>query len=435
MQVSVEATGNLDRKMTVQVPSERVDTEVDNRLKNLAKRVRLDGFRPGKVPLKVVRQRYGAGVYQEVLSEVLQESYREAVQQEGLEPAGSPSIEPKSVETGQPIEFEASFQVFPQIELASLEGVEIERPVAEIGDEDIDRVIDSLREQNKEWQAVERPAASGDRITLDFLGKLDGEAFEGGQAEDFQVEIGSGRLLAEFENQLEGVTTGEEKTIEVTFPDDYPAEVLKGKTATFDITVKAVEEARLPAVDPAFAKKFGIEDGSVEKLREDVRSNMERELNQALKSKIKQQVMDALVERHQFDLPDALVKSEINRLREDAEKRFGGAEQTQPLPDSLFEEEARRRVRLGLVLRHLIDARGFEVERERVEQELDNMAATYEDPEEVKQYYRTQPQAMQNLESIVLEDQVVDWVVEQGKVTDKPTTFQDVMNPNKESSE
>ncbi|OOC10982.1 trigger factor [Thioalkalivibrio halophilus] len=435
MQVSVEATGNLDRKMTVQVPSERVDTEVDNRLRNLAKRVRLDGFRPGKVPLKVVRQRYGAGVYQEVLSEVLQESYREAVQQEGLEPAGSPSIEPKSVENGQPIEFEASFQVFPEIEVADLSGVEIERPVAEIGDEDIDRVIDTLREQHKEWQAVERAAASGDRITLDFLGKLDGEAFEGGQAEDFQVEIGSGRLLAEFENQLEGVKTGEEKTIEVTFPEDYPAEVLKGRTATFDITVKAVEEARLPAVDAAFAEKFGIEDGSVEKLREDVRSNMERELNQALKSKIKQQVMDALVERHGFDLPDALVKSEINRLREDAEKRFGGAEQTQPLPDSLFEEEAKRRVRLGLVLRHLIDDKGFEVDRERVEQELDNMAATYEDPEEVKQYYRTQPQAMQNLESIVLEDQVVDWVVEQGNVTDKPTTFQDVMNPNKESSE
>ena len=435
MQVSVEATGSLDRKMTVQVPSERVENEVDNRLKNLARRVRLDGFRPGKVPLKVVRQRYGAGVYQEVLSEVLQESYREAVQQEGLEPAGSPSIEPKSVENGQPIEFVASFQVFPEIEIADLSGVDIERPVAEIGDEDIDRVIDSLREQNKEWHAVERAATSGDRVTLDFLGKLDGEAFEGGQAEDFQVEIGSGRLLEEFENQLEGVQPGEEKTIEVTFPEDYPAEVLKGRTATFDITVTTVEEARLPDVDAAFAEKFGIEDGSVEKLREDVRSNMERELNQALKSKIKQQVMDALVERHGFDLPEALVKSEINRLREDAEKRFGGAEQTQPLPDSLFEEEAKRRVRLGLVLRHLIDDKGFEVDRERVEQELDNMAATYEDPEEVKQYYRTQPQAMQNLESIVLEDQVVDWVVEQGNVTDKPTTFQDVMNPNKESSE
>ncbi len=435
MQVSVEATGSLDRKMTVQVPSERVDNEVDNRLKNLARRVRLDGFRPGKVPLKVVRQRYGAGVYQEVLSEVLQESYREAVQQEGLEPAGSPSIEPKSVENGQPIEFVASFQVFPEIEIADLAGVEIERPVAEIGAEDIDRVIDSLREQNKEWHAVERAATSGDRVTLDFLGKLDGEAFEGGQAEDFQVEIGSGRLLADFENQLEGVQPGEEKTIEVGFPEDYPAEVLKGRTATFDITVKTVEEARLPEVDAAFAEKFGIEDGSVEKLREDVRSNMERELNQALKSKVKQQVMDALVQRHDFELPDALVKSEINRLREDAEKRFGGAEQTQPLPDSLFEEEAQRRVRLGLVLRHLIDDKGFEVERDRVEQELENMAATYEDPEEVKQYYRTQPQAMQNLESIVLEDQVVDWVVEQGKVTDKPTTFQELMNPNKESSE
>jgi trigger factor len=435
MQVSVEATGNLERKMTIQVPSERVDSEVDNRLKSLAKRVRMDGFRPGKVPLKVVRQRYGSGVYQEVLSEVLQESYREAVQKEGLEPAGNPSIEPTSIEDGDAIEFTASFQVFPAVEVADFSDLEIERPVAEVQEADIDRVIDSLREQNKEWFEVERPAAEGDRVTLDFTGTLDGEEFEGGKATDFQVELGAGRLLKDFERQLPGVTAGEEKTIDVAFPDDYPAENLKGRTARFALTVNKVEEARLPEVDAEFAKGFGIDDGSVEKLRADVQSNMERELRQALKSRLKQQVLDAVVQRHDFDLPDALVKSEINRLREEAEKRFGGAEQSQPMPDSLFEEEARRRVRLGLALRAIVEQKGFEVEAQRVDRELEEMAATYEDPDEVKQYYRSNPQARSNLESLVLEDQVVDWVVEQARVTEKPTSFQDIMNPNKESTE
>ncbi|WP_026279919.1 trigger factor [Thioalkalivibrio sp. ALJ16] len=435
MQVSVEATGNLERKMTIQVPSERIDTEVDNRLKSLAKRVKLDGFRPGKVPMKVVRQRYGSGVYQEVLSEVLQESYREAVQQEGLEPAGNPSIEPTSLEGGDAIEFTASFQVFPEIEVADFSGAEIERPVAEVGDEDIDRVIDSLREQNKEWAEVKRKAKKGDRITLDFVGSIDGEEFDGGKAEDFQVEVGAGRLIEDFEKQLKGVKAGEDPTIDVTFPEDYPAENLKGKTAQFALTIKQVEGPKLPEVDEEFAKKFGIEDGSVEKLRADVRSNMERELNQALKGKVKSQVMELIIERHGFDLPDALVKSEINRLREEAEKRFGGAQQSQPLPDSLFEEEAQRRVRLGLALRAIIDQKGFEVDADRVERDLEEMASTYEDPEEVKNYYRSNPQAKSNLESLVLEDQVVDWVVEQGKVTEKKTSFQDVMNPNKESTE
>ncbi len=435
MQVSVEATGNLERKLTIQVPPERVNDEVDNRLKSLAKRVRLDGFRPGKVPLKVVRQRYGSGVYQEVLGEVLQQSYREAVQQEGLEPAGNPSIEPKNVEEGQPIEFVASFQVFPEVEVADFTGVEIERPIAEIDDADIDRVIESLRAQHKTWEVVERAAAEGDRVTLDFVGTLNGEEFEGGKAEGFMVEIGAGRLLPEFEHQLVGLKPGEEKTIDVTFPEDYPAENLKGQTVQFALTISKVEASVLPEVDEEFAKKFGIEDGSVEKLRDDVRSNMERELRQALKSRVKQQVLEAVIEKHGFDLPDALVRAEINRLREEAEQRFGGAEKTQPLPDSLFEDEAKRRVRLGLALRAIVEQKEFKVDAERVERELEDMAQTYEDPEEVKQFYRSNPEAKGNLESVVLEDQVVDWVVDQASVTDKKTTFQDVMNPNKESTE
>ncbi|TVP85114.1 MAG: trigger factor [Thioalkalivibrio sp.] len=435
MQVSVESTGALDRRMTVQVPPDRVDPEVEKRLRALSRRVRIDGFRPGKVPLKIVQQRYGAGVFQEVLGEVLQESFREAIEQEGLVPAGGPNIEPKTIEPGKPIEYVASFQVFPEVAVADLSDVTIERPVAEIDSADVDKVIDSLRRQQQEWVEVQRPAAEGDRVTLDFTGTLNGEPFEGGQAEGFAVEIGAGRLLKDFESQLVGVEPGAEKDIEVTFPEDYPAENLKGQPVRFALKVHKVEEPRLPEVGADFARAFGIADGDVEKLREEVRANMGRELAQKIKSQVKQKVMDALVEKHDFELPASLVKQEVDRLRAETEQRFGGASQSQPLPDSLFEEEARRRVRLGLVIRAILDAEKIELDRQRLEAELETVAQTYEQPEEVKRHYRSQPQAMAGLESLVLEDQVVDWVLEKGQVTDQPSSFDALMNPNKETNQ
>ncbi len=435
MQVSVEATGSLDRKMTVQFPSDRVDSEVEKRLKALTKRVRIDGFRPGKVPMKIVQQRYGAGVYQEVLGEVLQDSYREAIAQEGLAPAGGPNIEPKMMEPGKPIEYVASFQVFPEVVVADLADVEIERPTAEIDAADVERVIESLRKQQRGWTEVERAAVEGDRVTLDFAGTLNGEPFDGGTAEGFSVEVGAGRLLPDFEAQLTGVGPGMEKDIDVTFPDDYPADNLKGKTVQFALKIKKIEEPRLPEVDADFARAFGIADGDVDKLRAEVRANMGRELAQNIKGRVKKQVMDALVQKHDFDLPVSLVKGEIDRLRKETEDRFGGSKQSQPLPDHLFEEEARRRVRLGLVVRAIIDAEKIEVDRDRLEAELETMAQTYEDPDEVKRHYRSNPQAMASIESLVIEDQVVDWALAQMRVTEQPSSFDALMNPNKEPTE
>jgi trigger factor len=435
MQVSVESTGALDRRMTVQFPPDRVDSEVEKRLRALTRRVRIDGFRPGKVPLKIVQQRYGAGVYQEVLGEVLQESYREAIEQEGLVPAGGPSIEPKMMEPGKPIEYVASFQVFPEVAVADLSDVAIERPVAEIDTADVEKVIESLRRQQRGWAEVQRPAAENDRVTLDFTGTLNGEPFDGGQAEGFAVEVGAGRLLKDFESQLVGLEPGTEKTIDVTFPGDYPAENLKGQTVQFALEVRKVEEPRLPEVDADFARAFGIPDGDVEKLRAEVRANMGRELAQNIKGRVKKQVMDGLVEKHDFELPASLVKGEVGRLRAETEERFGGASKAQPLPDSLFEEEAKRRVRLGLVVRAILAAEKIELDRERLDAELETLAQTYEQPDEVKRHYRSHPQAMAGLESLVLEDQVVDWVLEKAKVTDKPSSFDALMNPNKEMTE
>lgn len=435
MQVSVEATGSLDRKMTVQFPPDRVDSEVEKRLKALTRRVRIDGFRPGKVPMKIVQQRYGAGVYQEVLGEVLQDSYREAIEQEGLVPAGGPNIEPKMMQPGKPIEYVASFQVFPEVSVADLSDIEIERPQAEIDAADVERVIESLRKQQRGWMDAERAAVEGDRVTLDFVGTMNGEPFDGGTAEGFSVEVGAGRLLPDFEAQLTGVEQGTEKTIDVTFPEDYPAENLKGQTVQFALKINKVEEPRLPEVDADFARAFGIADGDVDKLRAEVRANMGRELAQNIKGRVKKQVMDALVEKHDFDLPVSLVKGEIDRLRKETEDRFGGAKKSQPLPDHLFEEEARRRVRLGLVVRAIIDAEKIEVDRDRLEAELETMAQTYEDPDEVKRHYRSNPQAMASIESLVIEDQVVDWALAQMRVTDQPSSFNALMNPNKEPTE
>ncbi|OOG28696.1 trigger factor [Thioalkalivibrio denitrificans] len=432
MQVSVETISNLQRRMTVQVPAERIDQEVDKRLKSLSKRVRLDGFRPGKVPLKVVQQRYGAGVFQEVVGDVVQRTYQEAIAQEKLQPAGGPSIEPKVMEPGKELEYVATFEVFPQVELADLGDVSVERPRVEITDADVDKVIESLRRQRKEFVAVDRPAQEGDQVTVDFEGRLDGETFEGGKAEAAPVELGSGQMLEAFESQLVGLRPGEEKTLDVPFPEGYPAEHLAGKTAQFDIKVREVREPTLPAVDEAFATSFGIKEGGVEKLREEVRANMTREVDQAVRNRVKGQVMDALYKAHDLELPEALIKDEIERLREQATARFGAQAEGVNLPDELFSEEARRRVALGLIIRELVKAKDLSATPEKVEAELQRSAAGYEDPKQVINYYRSNAQAMSGLEALVLEDEVVDWVLTQGTVTEKPVSFDELMNPQKE---
>ncbi len=428
MQVSVESTSNIERVLTVQVPAERIDTEVAARLQRLKNQVRLDGFRPGKVPLKVVKQRYGNSVYSEVLGEVMQSSFEEAVTQEQLKPAGAPSIEPISVQPGEALEYKATFEVYPEIELADMSDVQITRPVVEIESADVDKMIEKLREQRRNWEPVERAAAEGDQVVIDFTGYIDGEAFEGGQGQDMPVVLGEGQMIPGFEEQLLGVKAGDEKSIEVTFPEDYHAEKLAGKAARFEIKVKAVNEARLPEIDDEFCKQFGVEEGGIERLREEIKANMERELNQAIKGKLKQQAMDALLEKHDVEVPKSLVKEEINRLKQQA-AQSSGQQDLSAMPDEIFEDEAKRRVSLGLIVGQVIKDHDLKLDQDRVEAALDELASSYEDSEQVKQYYRSNRDQMSMLEAMVLEEQVVDWVVSQAQVSEDKQSFDDLMNP------
>lgn len=428
MQVSVESTSSLERKMTVEVPSARIDDEVEKRLRSMAPRVKVDGFRPGKVPFRVVKQRYGRDVYQEVLGRVLEESFREAVSKEALRPAGSPQIEAKTVEPGKALEYIATFEVYPEFDVAGIEDIEISRPSAEVAEGDIDNMIETLRKQRMSFEAVERPSKEGDQMTVDFEGSLDGVPFEGGKGEKATVVLGQGRMIEDFERQLAGLEPGQETTIDVTFPENYHAENLAGKTVQFAIKVHEVAEPRLPEVDDEFVKAFGVQEGGVEALRSEVKANMERELAQAIKGKIKSQVMDGLNGKNQLDVPKALISEEIGRMRQQMMSQFG-AQDAQQFPDQLFEEEARRRVSLGLIIAELVKKEQIQVDRDRVEETLKDLASSYEEPQQVIEYYRRNPQAMSQIEAMVLEDQVVDWVLDRVKVTDEETTFDSLMNP------
>ncbi len=430
MQVSVESTSSIERQMTVQVPAERVAEAVDARLKSLRGRVRINGFRPGKVPLKIVKQQYGASVYQEVLSEVLQSSFEEAVAQEKLQPAGGPSIEPINVKQGEPLEYKATFEVYPEIEIADVSSLEITRYDADIAESDIDKMVENLRKQRRTWEPVERASQEGDEVVIDFKGFIGDEAFDGGEAEDLPVVIGEGRMISDFEGQLVGMSAGDEKEIRVTFPEDYHVKDLAGKEARFEVKMKEVREPRLPEVDDEFLKAFGVEEGGVEKLRQDIRENMQRELKAKLKSKVKTQVMDGLLALHKIELPKALVAEEIRRMRQQATANAQGANESM-FPDELFEEEAKKRVALGLIIGEIIREKKIELDKDRVEAELDDLASSYEEPEEVKNYYRSNPGQMNMLEAMVLEDQVVDWVLNQAKVSNEKTSFEDIMEAGK----
>jgi trigger factor len=437
MQVSVESTGNIERKMTVTLPAERIDQEVDKRLKSMRGRVRIDGFRPGKVPLNVVKQRYGASVHQEVVGDILQESFGEAAAQEKLRVAGLPSIDMSSMAIGKPLEYVATFQVYPQFDVADVSGLELTRPTAEISEEDIDKMVDVIREQQKEWNDVGRAAADGDKVIVDFEGSLDGELFEGGAAEDFEVELGSGRMLKDFEAALMGMSAGEEKVADVAFPDDYQAENLKGKTAQFKLNVKAVKAAALPELSEEFIKQFGVEDGSVETFRAEVKNNMQRELSNALKTRMKQQVMDGLSKLHDIDLPDALITDEIKHVRDEFAQNMSGqgvdGANMANLPDDLFRPQAERRVKLGLIVGEVIRQKEMQRDQERVDNMLQTLAASYEDPDALIEYYRSNAQAMQTVEAAVMEEMIVDWVMENAQVTDEPSDFNSIMNPKPEA--
>ncbi len=434
MQVSIETTSGLERRLTVGVPAERIESEVDNRLQKAAKNVRLAGFRPGKVPMKVMRQRFGAGVRQEVMGEVLSQSFQEAVLQENLRPAGQPSIEPRSLEEGKDLEYVATFEVFPEVELAEIEGFPVEKPVAEVTDADIDRIIDVFRRQQGSWEPVERAAAEGDKVNIDYAGTREGEPFEGGSAEGSDLELGSGRMIPGFEDGIVGMQAGEEKTLKLTFPEDYHKEELKGAEVEFKVVLNSVSEMVPAPLDEALFSQYGVEEGGEAQFRKEVGDNMARELKNAVHARVKQQVMDAVLEAHRsLEVPRALVGQEIEAMRNQMFQQFGGAggqnlDLKSLLPDEMFSENAERRVKLGLVLSELIGKLELKADPGKVREVIEEMASTYQEPEEVINYYYANREQLAAVESRVLEDQVVEKLLESANITEKPCSYQEAIS-------
>lgn len=430
MQVSVEELGGLERRLTVQLPAARIEQEIEQRLQDLSRRVKLDGFRPGKVPLKVVKRMYGGQVRQEVLGELVQSSFQEAVSGQNLRPAAGPQIEPSTAAEGD-FAYAAIFEVLPEFELQGLEGLAVERPVAEVSDADIDSMLETLRKQRTVWTPVERPAQSGDRVTVSFEGTIDGVAFPGGKGDDVPVVLGAGGMLPDFENGLIGIAAGEAREIDVNFPEGYHAQELAGRTARFALNASVVAEPSLPPVDEAFAQAFGVEDGSVESLRTALRDNMTRELGQGIRTRVKKQVMDGLIAANPIELPKVLVTEEIDRIAQQAgfPAASDGNAEAGRIKETVFAEEARRRVALGLLISKLVVQEKLTADPARVVEHLTTMASTYQDPNEVMQWYLKNPQAMEGLRALALEDTVVDWVLARASVTEQPSTFDAVMRP------
>lgn len=440
MQVSVETTSGLERRLIVGVPAARIDSAVDSRLQNAARTIKLDGFRPGKVPMRVVRQRFGESVRMEVLGEVMNESFYEAIQQQGLKPAGRPNIEPKSLEAGKDVEFVATFEVFPEVEAKDYSSIEVKKPVSEITAADIDKMIENLRQQRAEWQSVERAAASGDKANIDYLGTKGGVAFDGGKAEGSDLELGSGRMIPGFEDGIVGMSAGEEKVLALSFPDDYHSEDLKGAAVEFKITVNSVSEKKLPELDEALFEAFGVKEGGEEAFRAEVEKNMARELKNATKSRIKNQVMEGVLAIHaDLQVPKALVSQEIDALRNQQMQQFGAmAEKLNAadiLPDELFRENAERRVKLGLVLNELISIEGIKAEEDKVRAALEEMAASFEDKDEIINWYMSNPQQLQQIEGMVIEEEVVEKLLEKSKVSEETLSYEEVMSPPAKEAE
>jgi trigger factor len=434
MQVSIETTSGLERRLTVGVPAERVDIEVDSRLQKAAQNVRLPGFRPGKVPMKVMRQRFGPGIRQEVLGEVVSQSFQEAVIQEKLRPAGQPSIEPKNLEAGKDLEYIATFEVFPDVDVAELKDFDVEKLVADVSGEDIDTIIDVFRKQQGSWDAVERTAVEGDKVNIDYAGTKDGEAFEGGSAQGSDLELGSGRMIPGFEDGIVGMKAGAETTLDLAFPEDYHSEELKGAAVEFKITLNRVLELMPAALDETLFASYGVEEGGEEQFRKEVSENMARELRNAVDSKLKQQVMDALLDAHQaLEVPKALVDQEIGAMRNQMFQQFGGAggqdlDLDSLLPNEMFSENAERRVKLGLVMAELISSSGLKADADKVRETIEEMASTYQDPEEVINYYYSNQEQLASVESKVLEDLVVEKLLDSANITEKECSYQDAIS-------
>lgn len=433
MQVSVENTGPLERKLRVEVPEEKIASEVKNRLQSLSRTTRIQGFRPGKAPLKVVEQRYGDKVRQEVVGEVMQSSFFEALNKEKLRPASQPEIDPRD-ERGNGLIFTATFEVYPEITPAPVEDLEIEKPVCEVTDADVDKMIEVIRKQQRSFKPVERAAEKGDALKIDFKGTIDGAPFEGGEGKDFRIELGSGRLIAGFEEGLTGAKPGQNLTLDLTFPEDYQHENLAGKPVTFDITVNEVNEPILPELNDELFASMGVREGGLEAFRIEVRRNMEREVEQALLSRSKDNVMDALNAANPVELPQALVSNETENLHQQLRSnlQMQGIDADQYKPNEEQEnrlvEQAKRKVTLQLVIADLVKNEGIKVEANQVRQMIEKVAEGYEDPNEVINWYYSDRNRLAEVEALALEDEVVQWVLSKASVKEKQMSFDDLMN-------
>lgn len=433
MRVSVETTSGLERRLTVGVPADRVDSAVDKRLQDAARSARLPGFRPGKVPFKVMKQRFGAGVRQEVLGEVISQSFQEAVMSENLRPAGQPSIEARKMDAGQDVEYTATFEVFPVVEVNSLDDLSIEKPVADVTDADIDDIIEVFRKQQGKLVNVDRAAAEGDTVIIDFQGSREGEAFDGGSGEGTVLELGSGRMIPGFEDGLIGASADEQKTLNLTFPEDYQNEDLAGAAVEFEVKVKEVQELELAPVDEALFAQYGLAEGTEEDFRAEVKQNMERELRNAVEAYVKSQVMDAIVAAHtDLELPSALIGQEISAMRQQMFQQFGGAapqdlDLTTILPDEMFSEQAERRVKLGLVVAEMISQFELSAEPAKVREAIEDIASTYQDPEEVINWYYSENEQLAGIESRVLENAVTEKLLLAAAIAEVECTYQDAL--------
>jgi len=429
MQVSVTSTEGLERSMTVEVPADKINSEVQTRLKSMAGRVKIDGFRPGKVPFTVVQKRFSAQVREEVESEMLRTSFYEAIKQENLRPAGTPKIE-TAASVDDKFAFTATFEVYPDVKVEIPADMVVEKPVVEAGDADVDNMLDKLRKQRAGWEETDRAAEIGDQLVFDFLGKIDDVAFDGGEAKDYSLELGSNRFIAGFEEQLVGAKAGDEKDVNVTFPEDYQSEALAGKPAVFEVVIKKVNAPKLPDLDDAeFLKALGVEDGGVEALRNNVRESMGRELKQKIAAYVKEQALDKLLDANPIDLPSALVEDEIKQMANQARQSMGmqgEMELTDEIRNALG-DRARRRVGLGLLVGELIREKGFKADAEAVRGRIEEMAESYEDPQSVLAWYYQDKTRLSGVEALVLEDQVVDWLLSEIKTEDVAKTFDDIM--------
>ena len=429
MQVTVETTQGLERRMRVEIPEERVRGEIDKRLGELARSIRIPGFRPGKAPVKVVARHYGRQVRDEVVGGIVQESLVDALDREKLHPAGAPRIAP--LETSAGVSYTATFDVLPDISLPEFESIEIARPVATVADEDVDRMLETMRVQRRTWSAVERAATSSDRVVVDLEGLVDGEPLDEARAKELPVELDAGRMVDGFEDGLVGVQAGEDKSLELAFPENYP-EHLAGKPVTFDVKVHRVEEPVVPDIDDAFAQGFGIADGGVDALRREVRANMERELADGLRTALKQRVMEALLAGNEIELPTSMVRDEVaramQRRREELERSGIDPQQVALEPD-MFEAPVRRRIALEFLVAEIVKEHRIELDHARVRTRVETIASTYQNPAQVLDWYYSDRTRLSGVESFVFEEQVVEWILDHAQISDEPTSFDRILNP------